>query len=95
MAQYEITPEELTVLSHRYKVTAAEIEATLRALTLQTARLRNDWIGSASTSFQATAHDVGAAGNELCTALARMADLLASASQAYTSEEQNVRNAFG
>jgi WXG100 family type VII secretion target len=94
MPKFEVSVEELVALSAAYREIAMKIETDLAALTGRAAPLRDGWIGSSSISFQATAHDIEAARGELCSALERMATLLASASHAYSSVEENLRQAF-
>jgi len=94
VARIEVSVQDLDALSQAYRQAAAGIDAHLAQLTSQASPLRDSWIGSASSSFQAAASEVESTGRGLCLALEQMATLLASASQAYSSEESSVSSAF-
>jgi len=94
MAKLNIEPNQLRALSHAYKQEADELRNRSYRLAAQTAPLLHDWVGSASSSFQTLTHNVDSRQRELISTLEKMAQILASAADAFDSEDQNISSAF-
>src|SRR4051794_28892241 len=94
MARYEVSPDQLRMLSDRYRREAHELQERLGRLSGETAALRADWVGGGASTFQSLVQSVDSNQKRLILTLEEMAHILARAASAYESADSNISSAF-
>lgn len=89
-----ISFDELWRLSQLYRSTAADLHAKFQQLSSESALIREGWAGSTAAAFQHAIVELESSEQKVVASLESMASLLASASEAINSADQNISSAF-
>jgi WXG100 family type VII secretion target len=94
MAKLNLSADQLRAMSSAYRQEADELRVRMVRLARRTDPLRDDWVGSASATFQTLGQSVESHQAQLVATLEDMAAALASAAAAYESADANISSAF-